>query len=168
MAITDYTSYAEVRSACGLSIKELPDTVLALDMFDNALYLELQGVTLPDEAPGPGPLDTCFAAIDAMDEEDRTTSQKKLFALTRLFSTYVVAYRVMMSGMTRTPKTISDSKASLTRFSSEATIKDTKAEILLQIQTNRAAIEDINETTIEDPLNLLYVVEPDTDVVTDS
>lgn len=146
MPITDFTTYAEVRSAVGLSVDELPDSILATEMYLNSLELALDSVTLPAETPGPGPLITAFATIKAL--QTRTAKQQKLYNLTRLFATYAVALEVATSLSMRAPKMIGDSKASLTRFSSEATFRDVAALLKAKVVDLRDQIEKINDTVI--------------------
>lgn len=168
MAITKYTSYSEVRSAIGLSSEELPDEVINLKMYDDALTVALSGITLPDEEPGPGPVSDRFDTIKAIAEASRTDAQVKLLALIRLFATYSVAAELANSLAMRTPKQRSDAKASLTRFSSEATFRDTQEALIRKVGELTYAMENINDTTVAVDLPWLTAITPDTDVVTDS
>ena len=56
MDITFYTSYREIRTACGLTQHDISDAMLGDDMFSNELYVALSDVILPDTDPGPGSL----------------------------------------------------------------------------------------------------------------
>ena len=165
MVITDYTSYAEVRSTCGLSTDELPDSELALEMYANSLALALDDVSVPDDAPGPGPLSTRYLEIEAIAEGSRTTKEQKLYNLTRLFSTYAVALEVVTALAMKAPKSISDSKASLVRFSPESVYRDAIDRITEKFDDVKSRIENINSDTIT-AFNFLKVVNPATDRVT--
>ncbi len=167
MLITDYTSYNEIRSTIGLSTSELPDTKLVEEIYANSLELALGDVTLPDEAPGPGPLATKFVTIAAIAEATRTTGEQKLYNLTRMFSTYSVALEAAVSLSMKAPKTVSDSKASLVRFSPESTYLIVIEEIKGKLDDLKQKIENINVTTVT-TLSYMAVASPDTDVVTDS
>lgn len=164
MLITDYTSYAEVRSVIGLSTDELTDTQLALEVYANSLELYLGTVTLPTEAPGPGPLSTRFLEIKGTAVGERTTKEQLLYALTRLLSTYVVASEVAISLSMTAPKMISDSKVSLTRFAPEATFRDVATAIRYRVSELKGRIEDINITTAAS-LPYMTAVVPSFDVV---
>lgn len=165
MPITDYTSYDEVRSACGLSTDDLPDETLALEMYDNALDLRLGDVTLPDDPPGPGDLATRFAEIKALDESARTTLEQKLYNLTRLYATYAVAVEVATSLSMRAAKSISDSKTTLVRFSPESTYEIVIDKLNDLMSTTRESIENIVDSSV-DVSEYVVVVSPDTDPVT--
>ena len=165
MPITDYTSYDEVRSACGLSTDDLPDETLALEMYDNALDLRLGEVTLPDDPPGPGDLATRFAEIKALDESARTTLEQKLYNLTRLYATYAVAVEVATSLSMRAAKSISDSKTTLVRFSPESTYELVIDKLNDLMSTTRESIENIVDSSV-DVSEYVVVVSPDTDPVT--
>jgi hypothetical protein len=140
--LADFITYDEVRTTVGLSVDELPDSVLALPIYAVALELELDGVNLTADAPGPGPLKTRYLLLEAM--STMTTDQQKLYNLTRMFCAYAVAAEVATSLSMRTPKIISDSKASLTRFSPEATFKDTIEALKLKLKGLKDSIESIN------------------------
>lgn len=165
MDINTYTSYNEVRTTVGLSIKELTDVILAEEIYANALELALGDVDLPDEAPGPGPLATRYVEVEAIDEATRTVKEQKLYNLTRMFSTYAVALEVVVSLSMRAPKTISDSKSSLVRFSPEATYIIVIDEIKGKLDDLKSKLENINETTVTS-LSYMRKVEPDFDPVT--
>lgn len=143
MNITDFTSYAEVRQAVGLSIKELTDVDLSAEMYANSLQIYLAKVTLPDEAPGPGPLETRFAEIVLITEGTRTAKEQELYNLTRLYATYAVAHEAAMSLSTRTPKTISDGKHTLVRFSPESVYQTTLENIKKRLEDLKLQLETI-------------------------
>lgn len=164
ITFTDFTTYGEVRAVCGVSIKEVSDTELGLEIHTNALELALDAVTLPDEAPGPGPLKTTFTTIGAIAEGSRTTAQQKLYNLTRLYSTYAVAAIVARAMAMLAPKTVTDSKASLTRFSSQETWISVAENIIEAVKGYKYDIENINETSVTSP-DYFVAVAPDTDRV---
>jgi len=165
MDITNYLSYDEVRVTCGLSSDELPDTELEMEIYGNVLSLALSGVDLTDEAPGPGPLSTRFLEIKTTTISSRTALEQELYDLTRIFSIYTVALEVVVSLSMKAPKTISDSKATLTRFSPESGYKDVIARIESVLEDALSRIKNIVETTV-DPLPLMGVAVPATDKVT--
>lgn len=167
MDITDYTTYDEVRSTCGLSTDELPDTKLAEEIYANVLSLALDDVVVPDDAPGPGPLDSRYLEIKALDPTARSTKEQKLYDLTRIFSTYAVAYEVVVSLSMRAPKSIGDSKSSLVRFSPESTYELVIDAIRSRLDDIKQKIEEINDSAVSS-ISYMGVVSPATDRVTGS
>ena len=167
MDITDYTSYAEIRSAIGLSSVELPDDLLAMEMYQNVLQLRLREVNLPAGAPGTGLLDSRFLAIVATAESSRSETEQKLYALTRLYATYVVAHEVAMSLSMRAPKQESDGKRTLVRFSPESTYEVTAGNMKAQVEDLKLQIENIVEAALSIP-QLFSAVGPGVNVVTNS
>jgi hypothetical protein len=165
MELTDYTSYAEIRAVIGLSSSELSDDLLKLELYSNVLEMALDAVVLPTETPGPGPLKSTFIDIAETVPAARTDKEQLLYSLTRLYSTYVVAAEVAISLPMAAPKMISDSKASLTRFSPEATFRDVVNGILARASELKGKIENINISTASS-LPLLSAIPPAVDRVT--
>ena len=165
MDILNYTTYDEIRATCGLASKELPDTELAMEIYKNVLSLALSGVDVPTAAPGPGPLSSRFITIKAISIGSRTTDEQKLYDLTRVFSTYTIALEVVVSLSMKAVKSISDSKASLIRFSPESVYRDVISRIEKVLKDSKDKIENIVETAVDD-IPLSRVVEPAIDVVT--
>lgn len=166
MAITTYTSYNEIRAVCGMSTDELPDTDLALEIYANALSIAMRGVNLPDSVdPGNGPLINLFTTISGM-STGRTDKQQQLYDLTRMFATYAVADEVLSSIAMRAVKAISDSKATLTRFSGDQTYTSTQQTIQIKLNDAKIKLENLTVTEVY-PLTFMGVASPDTDVVTD-
>ena len=81
LEIGDYTSYEEVRATVGLSSDELPDSTLALEIYANALELELDSVTMNAGVP----LKTMFTSLTT------SAADQYIYNLTRMFATYAVA-----------------------------------------------------------------------------
>ena len=106
LPITNYTSYDSVRAALGVSSDDLEDATLALDIYADALELELDEVatnfwtqyTLAHDAVTP------------------TADQVKLLTVTRLFATYAVAKLLTGSLPLFAAKQVTDSKAGVQRF----------------------------------------------------
>ena len=109
MALTDYTSFDEVRSALGVDSDELQDTTLSLPRFETELgiALELVSVTLQSD----------FILISAIDVGTRTALEKSVYDRTRLFSAFSVASSCLSGLPLFTMKGESDNKADYTRFS---------------------------------------------------
>lgn len=155
--ITDYTSYAEVRSTVGMSEDTLPDSVLALEVYANTLELALDSVTIAEAALNP--IKTKFLDLDS-------TTDSTPYNLTRLFSTYTVALEVAVSLSMRAPKTLSDSKVVLTRFSPEATWQDVITAVKEKLGQIKDDLESIGATTTKVANPYINAVKPAYDPVT--
>jgi hypothetical protein len=107
--ITDYTTYDEVRAALGVSVDEIEDATLELDMYASALAIELEDIG--DTLPGD------FATIDGTDPSERTDAQKKVHQGVKAFVPYALALQLASSVPLFAPKAVSDGKATVTRDS---------------------------------------------------
>lgn len=105
MELRDYTSFADVRAALGVSEKELPDDVLVLSIYEDNLKTEMDNI-------GSSFMDD-YDALLAVSSPDR--AQERLLRAGRLFCTYVVANHLLSSLSIFSPKDISDGKASFSR-----------------------------------------------------
>lgn len=165
MDITFYTSYREVRTACGLTSHDISDAMLGDKMFSSELYVALSGITLPDEAPGPGTLIDRYTEITVDDPSNRTDKENLLLALTNLFATYVLANLVCKSISMLAAKMRTDGKTSDARFSTDLVLTSIKENVVDKLASYKRQIENIAGT---DPITyqFLTVVSPETDVVT--
>ncbi len=167
LVITDYISYAEVRTTVGLSEDELPDETLALEIYANSLELAFGGVTLSDNPPGPGTVVSVFATVVAISPSDsRTVLQQALYNLTKLFAAYQVSLEVATSLSMRAPKTLSDSKVTIGRFSPQDTWKDVIDALTLKLADIKDRLEDLGEEDTTTTTGMLHVVTPSYDPIT--
>lgn len=111
MGITVYTTYADVRAALGVDSEELEDSTLALELYASGLEEDLYDVSAS--------LVQTYQGIKEKDEAVRTGQESRAYNLTRLFATYSVAKQLGAALPMFSPRTISDGKASVTRFSGE-------------------------------------------------
>ena len=136
LPITNYTSYDSVRAALGVSSDDLEDATLALDIYADALELELDEVatnfwtqyTLAHDAATP------------------TADQAKLLTVTRLFATYAIAKHLTGSLPLFAAKQITDSKAGMQRFDNP--YRDTIKSINDQYGTLRTRLANAVATLI--------------------
>jgi hypothetical protein len=89
MPLTTYTTYAEVRSALGVSATEVNDTVLAQEQWATLLDEDLYAV-----AEG---LPAYFAVVTAIDPGSRTTRQTRFLNMARLFAATAAAKNMLAS-----------------------------------------------------------------------
>lgn len=130
MAIEDYTTPDEVRSALSVNDTELPDEEVQLPMVEQRLQLRLYEI---NEL-----LETRYAEIKAIPEGTRTANQKKFFAAASLLNTYAVAMDYCPTLGTMMTRILSDGKASQERFNE--VVDDTIAGIqsMYELAKNRA------------------------------
>lgn len=131
--LTDYTTYDEVRATLGVSIEEITDETLALSIWSSSLDFALEDFS-----------DTLVPAYDDIAlklEEDRTADECKVYNLTRLYATYLVAEDLLKSLPMFSFKRLTDGKAGTERFDAW---KDTKA----GVQAGLAAIKLRLELTL--------------------
>lgn len=81
--LTDYTTYADIRAALGVSEEEIEDVTLGLALYDTLLSEDLLAVD---------PL--LVSTFTALPSTGRTPEQARLAALTSLYATYAVAHRL--------------------------------------------------------------------------
>jgi len=157
VTITDFTTYDEIRSTVGMSIDELPDASLALGIYANTLELALDSLTIAQT--NLNPIKTVFNTLDP--DTDSTA-----YNLTRLFATYTCALEVAISISMKAPKTLSDSKVTIGRFSPEATWQDTIKAITERLGKLRTDIEAIGSTSTATQPDLMTAVAPSYNPVT--
>lgn len=105
--ITDYTTYAEVRSALGVPVDELADPTLALNMYALALDAALKRISAA--------LPADYQAIKIKTEETRTAPESDVLNAVQLFAVYQVATE--LTGLPLfSPKQVTDGKAGFSRY----------------------------------------------------
>jgi hypothetical protein len=131
MALTDYTTYAEVRAVLGVDEDELKDEVISLDVFSFGLTADLKDInaTLP----------TQFATVSNKTEADRSEVEQQFFEVTKSFATYAAAKQLLSGLPMFGPKDISDSKTLASRFS-DSPYKETANRVEKLYELNRARL----------------------------
>lgn len=107
MNLIDYTSFDDIRAALGVSIDEISDTTLSLNLFAFNLVSELEGISL-GLMPYYEPLTQTIVTLD---------TDIRFVQSVNLFSTYAVAKQACASLPMFSPKEQNDGKSSLVRFS---------------------------------------------------
>lgn len=131
-----------------MSADELRDDILGLELYANSLEMELDAVALTNNAPGPGPLKDKFLVIKTISAATRTEDEQTLYNYTRMFSTYAVALEVATSLSMRAPKSVSDSKVTLTRFAPENTWRDVVKDIKSKLKDIKSRIESLGTESV--------------------
>lgn len=105
MALTDYTTYAEVRAVLGVSTTELPDSILALSIYAMQATLALEDVYVD--------IPTDYATISAL--PSKTVPQQRFVDLVKLYVPYRVAKELLTSLPMFSVKQLSDGRAEFQR-----------------------------------------------------
>ena len=159
--ITEFTSYADIRAALGVSEDDLEDATLALDLYADMLEVEFEEVG-----------DTFYTAYQAAQAADTPTdAQVRLVKAARLFSTYAVAKQLTSTLPLFAAKEVTDSKASVQRFDSPyrdvvKSVLDQYGRMRNRLATALAALAA--PTTVSVTKTYFSVVSPATDPITGS
>lgn len=104
--ITDYTTFDDVRAALGVDDKDLPDSVLSLDIYSAGLTQDLEDidVDLPDT----------YLSVSAVGAP--TAAQTRFVTCCSMFAAYAVASRLTATMPLFAPQQESDGKAQAGRF----------------------------------------------------
>ena len=106
MALTAYTSYADVRAALGVSQKDLSDETLGLPYYEDSLVEGLDSVH--------------SSLIPAFDEstatDPQTPAQSRLTRSFRVLATLITARAAIPALRMAAPQQVTDGKAAFTRF----------------------------------------------------
>ncbi len=156
--VSDYIlSYDNVRSTCGLSEDELPDDTIKLSLYSSELELGLDSLSPSDEALLP--VKKAFLELDP-------DADAEAYNLIHLFSVYAVSLAVCVSLSMRAPKTLSDSKVTIGRFSPENTWRDVIKALEKKLADFRDRIDDLGSSSTTSTLTVMQVVKPAVDPVT--
>lgn len=107
MALTDYTTYDEVRATLGVSATELPDSVLSQEQWALLLNFNLEDVSTD--------LASTYTTISALPSNSRSTAQQRLYDLVRLFASYTTANTLLTSLSMFSVERLTDGRAEFQR-----------------------------------------------------
>lgn len=165
MAITTYTTYGDIRAVLGVSIDELPDSVVSLGVYENALLVAMTGKS--------GIIDPDTEERNLVDQYTYlkailvpTSADLRNIALIEQYAAYVVATTLCGSLSMFAPKTQADGKATLTRFSAEDTYQRVCIGIVAKLKAIIGELNDALGITVSSGAGLISAVEPDFDQVT--
>lgn len=113
MALTDFTTYDDIRAALGVSSEEIEDATISLPVYEFSLQGELEDV---DSTLN---LILDFATVVEIAPGLRTAAQSRFFQATYLFATYAVARHLTSSLPLFSPKEVTDGKASVVRYAQD-------------------------------------------------
>lgn len=159
--ITEYTTYDDVRAALGVSVDDLEDSTLALDLYADMLDVEFEEVSATFAAT--------YQSVKAVD--DPSEAQAKFLKASRLFATYAVAKHCCGSLPLFAAKQVTDSKVAVQRFDSP--YKDAVKAVLDQYGRMRnrlaAAMTTLSVSSQTKTAKTYFaVVSPDVDPITGS
>ena len=109
MTLTEFTSFDDIRAVLGVSVDELSDTTLSLNLYLFSLVSALEGVDL-----GVIPY---FEPLVAT--APSTATDIRFFQAVQVFASYAVAKQASGSLPMFSPKEQTDGKSSLVRFSQD-------------------------------------------------
>jgi hypothetical protein len=140
MALTTFTTYAEVRAVLGVSDNDIADATLALPMYEDMLRMELDTVNV-----GVYPK---FVEVVAV--VSPTEAQSTFLRYFRLFCSYAVAKSLASALPMFGPKSIGDGKANMSRFSDspyKVTVEKVEAEFGRMTNLLNAAYSTLASTS---------------------
>ena len=164
MAITDYTTYDDIRAVLGVEDDELLDATIGLSVYENTLSLALaatSGVLSPSTETRD--LAEQYEYISGLGSP--TDDETQMLLTIENYACYIVAAALASSLPMFAPKIQSDGKSTLTRFASEETYKSAQRGIWEMIAKIKGDFIELFGGTIETG-SLLVAVAPDEDLVT--
>jgi len=161
MALTDYTSYDDIRAALGVDSEELPDAVLGTPLFSYSLRDAFN--TLASDMLSV--VDACIAA------SPRTSAEQDVVEKAWVFATYAVAVQCLDSLPIFSPKMMQEGKTAFMRYS-DSPYKFTAEQVRVSYLRSRNALLTAyqaykgNEAPSATPLPLCGISVPTSDPVT--
>lgn len=134
MALTDFTTYDDIRAALGVSSEEIEDATLSLALYEYGLISDLEDIE------PTGALRSEFATVAAIDPGDRTDVQSRFYQAMVMFSTYAVAKHLTTALPLFSPQDHTDGKAGFSRYASSP-YKDTINEVKAQFERYKQRVE---------------------------
>lgn len=105
MSLTTYTTYNEVRAVLGVSMTELPDTILSQPIYSTLLDLALEDVNVNIPAH--------FATVSALPTP--SSAQNRFLDLVKLYAPYSTAKELLVSLPLFSVQSLTDGRAEFTR-----------------------------------------------------
>jgi hypothetical protein len=143
VALSEFTTFGDVRASLGVTSDELDDATLSLRLYDFSLRADLDSLSL-DLIP-------TFRSLAEL--TDPSEDEIRFLEMVQLFATYSVAHQLISSLPMFAFKEVSDGKASDVRFSQDpykATIEKVEALYGMyrtQIVERLAAVNGVPVTT---------------------
>lgn len=160
MALTTYTTLADIRAVLGVSSDEIDDATLSLEVYEFGLIDELRSISkdLPSD----------YAAVAG--DSSRDEDSEDLYRAVRLFSAYAVAQQLTGSLPLFSPKDITDGKAGFSRYS-DSPYKEVIKRIREQFDRYKKTLIDTyasynSSSVTSTPINLVSVSSPTYDPIT--
>lgn len=142
MALSDYTSYDEIRAVLGVESEELSDDTLGLNIYENSLLQDLDEIDVGLTAE--------ILAVRTM-ETELSDAQNRLLRNADLFAPHCVAFHLTTSLPMFAPKNIGDGKATLARFS-DAPYRDTVRKVTTAYERYKTSLSAAYKALISSSL----------------
>ena len=157
--LIDYTTYNDVRAALGVSDEDIPDAVLALNLYADTLTQEFEEIDLT--------LESTYTVTKALPV--KTAAETRFLTACNVFATYSVAKQLTATMPLFAAKQVTDGKAQISRFDNP--YKDVIAQVTAQYEKARtrlvAAFGAIGAVTTETVAKSYFgIVSPSVDPVT--
>lgn len=123
MQLTDFTSADAIRAIIGISVDEVSDTTLALPIYLQNLVLSLEDIYVD--------LPSVYMSYSAL--ATKTVLEQKLIDIVQVFSAHQSG-KFLFAGSLFFPKTITDGRASVTRFDISESLRDDIDKALVAIR----------------------------------
>ena len=137
--LTDYTAYADIRAALGISDEDLDDATLALPLYGDYLTQELEDISLT--------LPETYSTIKA--NGTPSPAELRFLKTCNLFATFAVAKQLTAALPLFAAKQVTDGKAAVQRF--DTPYRDTIKNVLEQYDKQRtrliASLDSIGRST---------------------
>lgn len=166
--ITTYTTYDDVRQVIGIDDDELTDDELGTLYYASSLQNDLYAL-VPSTTVGGGLLVTLFDrynTIAAEPEASRSPDEQKMYDVTNLLCTFLVAKAVLPGLTLKIRKTETDGKSSAQRFSSDNAWSEVKSSITGRISDFVGILNQLGVSSSSDRvLPMFGGVPPSNDIV---
>ena len=126
--LIDYTTYNDVRAALGVSDENIPDAVLALNVYADTLTQDLEEVDLT--------LESTYTTTKALPV--KTAAEARFLTACNLFATYSVAKQLTATMPLFAAKQVTDGKAQISRFDNP--YRDVIAQVTAQYEKARTRL----------------------------
>lgn len=156
--LTAYTTFDDIRGVLGVSVEELEDATLQLQIYEDALAADLDEISLD--------LESMYQTVSGLASPSAT--QSRFLRDTRSFATHSVARTLLTSLPMFGPRSVEDGKARMERFDNP--YRDMVKAVNGDYERWRNRLQQTftalgQSTTVSAPRTYLSVVAPSSDPI---